>query len=90
MLRFGVSQIPKSVHSEPYQLLIRLLREAREATGLSQEKLAQKLVKPQSYVSKIELSERQINLVELQEWCDALDISLIDFVKQWQAAMKRS
>ena len=83
---FGVSQVPKSVYSEPYQIFIQLLRKEREATGLSQEKLALKIGKPQSYVSKIELGERQINLVELQEWCDALGIPLIGFIEKWQDA----
>lgn len=84
----GVSQVPKSVYSEPYQIFIQILRKEREATELSQEKLALKLGKPQSYVSKIELGERQINLVELQEWCDELEIPLIDFIQKWQDATK--
>ena len=85
---FGVSQVPKSVYSEPYQIFIQLLRKERESTKLSQEKLALKLGKPQSYVSKIELGERQINLVELDEWCEALGISLIGFIEKWQDATK--
>ncbi len=85
---FGVSQVPKSVYSEPYQIFIQLLRREREATKLSQEKLALKLGKPQSYVSKIELGERQINLVELDEWCEALGIPLIGFIEKWQEATK--
>ena len=85
---FGVSQVPKSVYSEPYRIFIQLLREEREATEQSQEKLALKIGKPQSYVSKIELGERQINLVELDEWCEALGISLIGFIEKWQDAVK--
>ena len=84
----GVSQVPKSVYSENYRIFIQLLRSEREATELSQEKLALKLGKPQSYVSKIELGERQINLVELQDWCDALGIALVGFVQKWQDATK--
>ncbi len=80
--------MPKSVYSEPYQIFIQLLRKEREATELSQEKLALKLGKPQSYISKIELGERQINLVELDEWCEALGISLIGFIQKWQDATK--
>ena len=84
----GVSQVPKSVYSEPYRIFVQLLREEREATELSQEKLALKLGKPQSYVSKIELGERQINLVELNEWCEALSIPLIGFIEKWLDATK--
>ena len=77
------------MHSEPYRIFIQLLREDREAAKVSQENLAKRLNKPQSYVSKIELVERQINLVELKEWCDALDIPLLDFIKKWQSAIER-
>ena len=83
-----MSQVPKSVYSEPYQIFIQLLRKERESTELSQEKLAIRLGKPQSYVSKIELGERQINLVELDEWCEALNISLIGFIQKWQDVTK--
>jgi transcriptional regulator with XRE-family HTH domain len=41
------------------------LREAREAAKLTQTQVAEKLGKPQSYVSKVESGERRIDPVEL-------------------------
>lgn len=55
----------KSIHSSEYKTVIKKLREAREAAGLTQAEAAEKLGKPQSYISKIERGERRIDVVEL-------------------------
>lgn len=55
----------KSIHSNEYKTVIKKLREAREAAGLTQTEAAEKLGKPQSYISKIERGERRIDVVEL-------------------------
>jgi transcriptional regulator with XRE-family HTH domain len=64
-----------------------LLRESREQEGLSQHQFAALLKKPQSYVSKVELAERQMNIVELKEWCDTLGVDTLDFIKTWLAML---
>ena len=56
----------KSIHSSEYKTVIKKLREAREAAGLTQAEAAEKLGKPQSYISKIERGERRLDIVELQ------------------------
>jgi len=35
---------------------------------------------PQSFVSKYESGERRLDLIELQQVCQALDVDLLDFV----------
>jgi len=57
----------KSIHSSEYKTVIKKLREAREAAGLTQQEAAEKLGKPQSYISKIERGERRIDVVETLE-----------------------
>ena len=57
------------------------LREARERLGLSQKLLAQRMRKPQSFVSKIETGERSLDVVEFLEICEAMDIDALDMLR---------
>lgn len=57
-----------SVHTAEYQELLRRLRRARESAGLTQVQVADRLRRPQSYVSKSEAGERRIDVIELLEF----------------------
>ena len=50
-----------------YQKLIKRLRAARLDAGLTQETVGDKLKKPQSYVSKIERGERNVDIIEMAD-----------------------
>jgi len=52
-----------------------MLRERREAAGVTQAQLAEKLRKPQSYVAKVEGSERRLDVIEFCNWATALGSS---------------
>ncbi|MDQ1208521.1 transcriptional regulator with XRE-family HTH domain [Acinetobacter baylyi] len=41
---------------------------------MTQVELARRLEKPQSYVSKIEILERRLDVIELMDWLVALNI----------------
>lgn len=56
--------MPRSVFTEPYGFLLRVLVDARKKAGLRQIDLAARLKKPQSFVSKIERGERRLDVVE--------------------------
>lgn len=49
--------------------MLGLLIEARKAAGLTQQQLATKLRRPQSFVSKIENGERRLDVVEFLTIC---------------------
>ena len=55
----------KSLHSRANKVLREHLVAARHAAGLSQQELAGKLGKHQSFVAKYEGGERRIDLIEL-------------------------
>ncbi len=57
----------KSVHSRKYRVFLEKLVEARKAAGLTQQQLADKLGRPQSFVAKYEGGERRLDVVEFIE-----------------------
>lgn len=68
--------------SEKQDRLIRLLRKIRKDNGLMQVQLAAKLEKLLSYVSKYELGERRLDVLELCDVCDACDVNVLDFIRE--------
>ncbi len=72
-----------SVHSDNYRELLALIRSEREGAGLTQLQLAERLGRPQSWVSKIEVGERRLDLEELRLICGALDIDLLKLIRSW-------
>lgn len=72
----------KTIFSKEYALFLKLLREARRQSGLTQEELAKRLGQTQSFVSKCERGERRIDVIELRHFCAAIGISLPNFLDQ--------
>jgi transcriptional regulator with XRE-family HTH domain len=64
----------KSFHSEPYADFLAVLVAARQAKGFTQQAVADRLQKPQSYVAKIEGGERRIDIIEFIALARALEI----------------
>jgi transcriptional regulator with XRE-family HTH domain len=58
----------RSFHSEAYQEFLVRWRRAREDAGLTQEEVAKRLGRPQSYVSKCESGERRVDVIELVDF----------------------
>ena len=61
--------------AELYAQLRELLIAARQTQGLTQVEVADRLGKPQSFVSKYESGERRLDVIELIEICRTLDVS---------------
>jgi transcriptional regulator with XRE-family HTH domain len=64
----------RSIHSTPYVVLREHLTAARIAAPLTQEELAAKLGRPQSYVAKYETGDRRLDVVEFLEVCISIGI----------------
>lgn len=54
-------------------ILRQMLIDARIAAGMNQSDVAKKLGKPQSYISKIELGTRRMDVVEFIEILEAIN-----------------
>ncbi len=57
----------KSIHTKKYRLLLDWLIEARKDADLTQQQVADKLGRPQSFVAKYEGGERRLDVVEFVE-----------------------
>ncbi len=62
------TSMSKSVYSKDYKEIIERLKTARIEAGLSQQEVADKLGKPQSYISKIESGERRLDVAEMKKF----------------------
>lgn len=51
-------------HKVEYEAFLKRLVRAREEAGLNQSQAAERLGKPRSFVSKCELGERRVDIVE--------------------------
>jgi Helix-turn-helix. len=78
----------KNPHDQSRKILRRLLRETREGKSFRQQDLADRLARPQSFVSKYESGERRLDLLEVREICLALGISLADFAERLEKALR--
>ena len=70
----------RSIHDPRYQDLIKKLIELRESKNVTQVELARLLNKPQSYVSKVEILERRLDVIELIDWLQILKVELTSFL----------
>lgn len=54
----------KSIHSPEYAAILAELKRARRAVGMTQRALSLKLRVPHSWVAKVEIGERRIDVIE--------------------------
>ncbi|MEN4903966.1 helix-turn-helix transcriptional regulator [Luteimonas sp. TWI1416] len=78
----------KSIHKPEYKLLLALLIEMRDKAGLKQAQLAGQLERSQSYVSDVERGVRRLDLLQLQEYCQACGQDLVAFVRKFDKATR--
>lgn len=72
-----------TLHTQAHRDLIKSLVEARKAKGLSQAQLAALLRKPPSYVAKVELCERRLDVLEFCAWAKELCDEPLDLLQRY-------
>lgn len=79
--------IDKSVHSSGQLALCELMKQARRNAGLTQQQLADRLRKPQSFVAKYEAGERRLDVIEFLAVLRAIGADPIRIVRALVARM---
>lgn len=65
-----------SLNSQKYRDLIKRLIKARKEAGLTQVEVAERLKRPQSYISKVETHQRRLDVLELIELLEIYSVDL--------------
>lgn len=73
----------KFPHDPKHQALRALLKSLRLEANLRQDDLALKLGRPQSFVSKYELGEYRVDVVDAFEICEALGVPFVEFAQRF-------
>jgi transcriptional regulator with XRE-family HTH domain len=73
--------ISKSLRSTEHSVFRSIMIETRKKAGLTQQQLAQRLHKPQSFVAKYEGGERRIDVVEFLEVVRAMHVDPISVLR---------
>jgi transcriptional regulator with XRE-family HTH domain len=79
----------KSVHSTRYRRLLQLIVDARLEAGLTQTEVAARLRRPQSYVAKVEGSERRLDVLEFVDMAAAIGADPAGLIQALQKAPKK-
>ena len=79
----------KSIHTAEQKTLLKLLRDVRHEAGLTQVELAARLDTLQATISNYERGERRLDLIELAKVCQAIGISLREFVDRFETLCGR-
>jgi transcriptional regulator with XRE-family HTH domain len=65
--------LSKTVHSANQRAFCVLMRETRKKAGLTQDQLAKRLKRPQSFIAKYEAGERRLDVMEFVAISRAMD-----------------
>lgn len=76
--------MPNPLHRWQYETFREMLVVARKAAGLTQVEVAQRLDKPQSFVSKYEHGGRRLDFTEFVELADILSIDVGRFNDEYR------
>ena len=68
--------------------LVGLLREMRIEAGPTQVDVAARIEKDQAYVSRYESGQRRLDVLEVREICQVVGVTLEEFVKRLERALK--
>jgi transcriptional regulator with XRE-family HTH domain len=79
----------KSTFTDEYDVFLLTLVSARKAAGVTQQELATRLGKPQSFVSKYERRERRLDVVEFVIIAKAIGLDSCSVVRDIETLLTK-
>lgn len=70
-----------TIRSKQYARFVNKLRKARLDAGLRQIDVAKKLKRTQSYISRVEVGEQRLDILELKKFADLYKKDIDYFIK---------
>lgn len=77
-----------NIYETNYKIFADCLRDFRLQSKMTQQELASLLGCTQSYISKYEQGQKRLDIVEIRNICNALGISLVEFVTEYEERIK--
>jgi len=72
-----------SLHTFRYKIFRKLIVDARREAKVRQTDLADRLGKPQSFVSKYERGERRLDFIEFIAIAEVINLDVHDFIERY-------
>jgi transcriptional regulator with XRE-family HTH domain len=79
--------VEKSIYRDENLVLLRLIKQCRVDSGMTQAEFAEALGRPQSFTSDIERGLRRLDLVQLRDICHVLGLNLVEFVQRYESEL---
>lgn len=76
------ARLSNTLRNDAYRELIESLTQARRDAGLTQQEIADRLEKPQSYVAKAEGFERRLDVIEFLQMSTAIGVDGVRLVRK--------
>jgi len=77
----------RSVRTPEYDALLRLLKELRTESGITQKELCIRLGQEITYVSKLERGTWRMDLIEFFEFARALELDPVSIIQRFQLGL---
>lgn len=85
----GKGRMEKTIHTNDYAVVLKLLRHFRKDAKVTQVELARKLRLTQSQFSKMERGETRLDIIQVRIICRIFGLSLADFVQKLERELAK-
>jgi transcriptional regulator with XRE-family HTH domain len=73
----------RTIYSPEYEVLLEMLREEAKRRKFTQEEIAKRLGMTPSIFSKYARGQLRLDVIQLRDWCTALNISFARFARDF-------